>query len=154
MLSSGQKALRRLGTYLGRTIRGISRQITAEAALEAIFCRPLYESLDHSGAQAAASRDTGHHAPRAPAGEPVIGHIKNEHRMGRNYSHRRRCDQRHPGARRLQFLPPAHLAEAIFVALDRCASHPAETAYGLESGLFTVDSVALRELDERANSSS
>lgn len=38
----------------------------------------------------------------------AVGHIKKEHRMGRNYS--RRCRQRHPGRRRLQLRPPAQLA--------------------------------------------
>ncbi len=36
------KALRTLRTYLGRTIRDISRQIAGEDDLEAIFIRPLY----------------------------------------------------------------------------------------------------------------
>jgi IS5 family transposase len=36
------RALRRLRTYLGRTIRDISRQIAGEEDLEAIFKRPLY----------------------------------------------------------------------------------------------------------------
>lgn len=36
------KALRTLRTYLGRTIRDISRQIAGEDDLEAIFKRPLY----------------------------------------------------------------------------------------------------------------
>jgi IS5 family transposase len=36
------RALRRLRTYLGRTIRDISRQIAGEEDLEVIFKRPLY----------------------------------------------------------------------------------------------------------------
>jgi IS5 family transposase len=36
------RALRRLRTYLGRTIRDISRRIVGEEDLEAIFKRPLY----------------------------------------------------------------------------------------------------------------
>src|SRR5690554_3295974 len=38
------KALRKLKTYLGRTIRDISRQIAGEAELEAIFRWPLYQA--------------------------------------------------------------------------------------------------------------
>lgn len=38
------KALRRLKTYLGRTIRDIGRQITGDARLDAIFKWPLYQA--------------------------------------------------------------------------------------------------------------
>ena len=40
---------------------------------------------------------------RRSAVEPVIGHLKNEHRMERNYLHHRHGDakQRHPRRRRL-----------------------------------------------------
>ena len=54
---------------------------------------------------------------RRAAVEPVIGHLKDDHRMGRNYlahSSRRR-HQRRARRRRLQLPPPAQLAEA-FVA--------------------------------------
>jgi len=40
--SSAKRVLRTLRTYLGRTIRDISRQIAGEEDLEAIFRRPLY----------------------------------------------------------------------------------------------------------------
>jgi IS5 family transposase len=39
------KALRKLRTYLGRTIRDISRQISGEETLEAIFKWPLYQAM-------------------------------------------------------------------------------------------------------------
>jgi IS5 family transposase len=39
------KALRKLRTYLGRTIRDISRQIAGEETLEAIFKWPLYQAM-------------------------------------------------------------------------------------------------------------
>ncbi|MER9502740.1 transposase, partial [Mesorhizobium sp. M0587] len=38
------KALRRLKTYLGRTIRDIGRQIAGDAALDALFKWPLYQA--------------------------------------------------------------------------------------------------------------
>src|SRR5205823_4704506 len=38
------KALRRLKTYLGRTIRDISRQIAGDAGLDALFKWPLYQA--------------------------------------------------------------------------------------------------------------
>jgi IS5 family transposase len=38
------KSLRKLRTYLGRTIRDISRQIAGDAALDAIFKWPLYQA--------------------------------------------------------------------------------------------------------------
>ncbi|MET3524761.1 hypothetical protein ABID25_006632 [Mesorhizobium abyssinicae] len=66
-----------------------------------------------------APRATGHQAPDAArsAIEPVIGHVKNN--MGHNYlAHNPRwCDQRHPGRSRLQLLPPAQVAESVFVRL-------------------------------------
>jgi hypothetical protein len=47
--------------------------------------------------------------------EPVIGHVKAEHRMGRNYlKGRRRPQQRRAGPRRLQLLPPRTLAGDAF----------------------------------------
>ncbi|UCI18503.1 IS5 family transposase [Mesorhizobium sp. B2-1-8] len=155
------KALRKLKTYLGRTIRDISRRITGQTDLEASFKWPLYQAsavleqrqrqrgrkiyslhahevecigkgkahapyefgvkvsiattLERSkGGQfalhAKALPGRGHNAPeshklrvftagqkrrvtpaikrqmrRRSAVEPVIGHIKAEHRMGRNY---------------------------------------------------------------------
>ena len=62
-----------------------------------------------------AKNDAGHQArdeTKARAIEPVIGHIKNEHRMGRNYfAHQaRRRDQRHSRCRRLQLPSPPQLA--------------------------------------------
>ncbi|RWB39766.1 MAG: IS5 family transposase [Mesorhizobium sp.] len=38
------KALRRLRTYLGRTVRDISRQIASDAELDALFKWPLYQA--------------------------------------------------------------------------------------------------------------
>ncbi|ESY46609.1 hypothetical protein X744_29910 [Mesorhizobium sp. LNJC372A00] len=38
------KALRRLKTYLGRTIRDIGRQIAGDAGLDALFKWPLYQA--------------------------------------------------------------------------------------------------------------
>ena len=53
----------------------------------------------------------------ASAVEPVIGHIKDEHRMDRNYlaGTAGRRHQRRPRRRRLQLPPPPHLAEASSV---------------------------------------
>ena len=50
---------------------------------------------------------------RRSAVEPVIGHLKAEHRMGRNYLWlpRRRRQQRRPRRRRLQLPPPDPLAQ-------------------------------------------
>ena len=64
---------------------------------------------------------------RRSAIEPVIGHIKSEHRMGRNYLAHSQGDagQRHPGRRRLQLLAPAQVAENTFVADDPRATDPA-----------------------------
>ena len=49
--------------------------------------------------------------------EPVIGHAKAEHRMGRNYSRRnpRRRRQRRPRRRRLQLQTPARMAGSLVV---------------------------------------
>jgi hypothetical protein len=52
---------------------------------------------------------------RRAAVEPVIGHLKAEHRLGRNYLKGRDGDrQRHPRRRRLQLRPPPALAEEAF----------------------------------------
>lgn len=48
------KALRRLKTYLGRTIRDIARQIAGQEELEVIFRWPLYQAsavLEHRQSQ-------------------------------------------------------------------------------------------------------
>ena len=62
---------------------------------------------------------------RRPAVEPVIGHLKQEHRMDRNYLAGRAGRQRHSRRRRLQLQAPARLAGGVFVCVDRTAV-PAE----------------------------
>ena len=243
------KALRKLKTYLGRTIRDIGRQIAGEDDLQAIFLRPLHLAsrvLDQNRHQSgrkvyslhapevecigkgkahapyefgvkvsvattlhrskggqfalhakalpgnpydghtlatiipemeatigaeiervlADAGYKGHNAPeshkfriytagqkrrmtpaikremrRRAAVEPVIGHIKNEHRMGRNYlAHQQGdADQRHPRRRRLQLPPPAQLAEALLASARGCSVPSAQTACGLKGELFTAD---------------
>jgi hypothetical protein len=78
---------------------------------------------------------------RRSAVEPVIGHLKSEHRMGRNYLWHRAgdCDQCRPRRRRLQLPPPHQMAEPSAVrnprsAQPRTAAHP-----DLKSQFFTVD---------------
>ena len=59
------RALKRLRTYLGRVIRDITRKIEGDKVLKAAFA-PKRQMR------------------RRSAVEPVIGHLKAEHRMGRN----------------------------------------------------------------------
>jgi hypothetical protein len=77
---------------------------------------------------------------RRSAVEPVIGHIKSEHRMAATISPMRKAMGSTP------FWPPpattspsAQMAEGVLVALDHSASHPAKTDCRLRSRLFTVD---------------
>ncbi len=62
-----RKAPRNLKTYLGRTVRDIRRQIGDDETLRAVFPAIKREMRWRS------------------AIEPVIGHLKAEHRVGRNY---------------------------------------------------------------------
>ena len=63
---------------------------------------------------------------RRSAVEPVIGHLKAEHRMGRNYLwyRARRRQQRRPRRRRLQLPPPDPLAQAFVVPNPQPLSSP------------------------------
>ena len=63
---------------------------------------------------------------RRSAVEPVIGHAKSEHRMGRNYlaGTPRRRRQRRPRRRRLQLPPPARMAGSLVVCHPRPAKRP------------------------------
>jgi hypothetical protein len=56
---------------------------------------------------------------RRSAVEPVIGHTKGEHRMGRNYLAGQQSDanQRRPGRRRIQLQNAASLAGAIAIRI-------------------------------------
>ena len=81
---------------------------------------------------------------RRSAVEPVIGHLKAEHRMDRNYlAHRAgRCRQRRPRRSRIQLPPPHPLAEA-FVAPNPSAPVPDPSAQSsLKSDFFTDDALA------------
>src|SRR5471032_470996 len=61
---------------------------------------------------------------RRAAVEPVIGHLKEDRRMGRNYLAQRRCHQRCARRRRIQLPPPNQVAEAFAVPnLDRNCWH-------------------------------
>lgn len=76
-----------------------------------------------------------HQAPmrrRSPI-EPVIGHIKPEHRMGRNYlagEHGDAVNAMH-GCCRLQLLAPTQLVQAAFVPAHRRAQLPDKTGRSL-----------------------
>jgi hypothetical protein len=78
---------------------------------------------------------------RRAAIEPVIGHVKNEHRMGRNYTslHPRRPHQRYPRSSRLQLPPPAKLVERFIVPVDGSDFYPAKTSTQLKTEFFTDD---------------
>jgi hypothetical protein len=79
---------------------------------------------------------------RRAAVEPVIGHLKAEHRMGRNYlwSPPRRRQQRRPCRRRLQLPPPDPLAQDFILATLGRSPRRAVDQPSLKSGFFTDDS--------------
>src|SRR5439155_1063680 len=108
------RALRTLKTYLGRVIRDITRKIDGDHGLEGRFAHLLSLSRRVREQQRG---QRGHNAPadykfkiytskqkrrvtpalkremrRRSAVEPVIGHLKDEHRMGRNYLAHRNGD--------------------------------------------------------------
>ncbi len=85
---------RKLKTYLGRTIRDIERKIKGNEALEAVFKQPLWRStrvmtqklrVFTQGQKRGVTDTVKKMMKRYAAIEPVIDHIKNEHRMARNY---------------------------------------------------------------------
>src|SRR6202790_731275 len=96
------RALRTLKTYLGRVIRDIARKIDGDPRLEAKFAWLL------SLARRVRAHERGQRAV-----EPIIGHLKEEHRMDR-------CQQRRPRRRRLQLPPPHQVAE------DFAVPHPGD----------------------------
>ena len=53
------RALRKLKTYLGRTIRDIARQIAGEDELQAIFLRPLHLAAPGARAEPTSARPQG-----------------------------------------------------------------------------------------------
>ena len=78
---------------------------------------------------------------RRSAVEPVIGHLKAEHRMDRNYLWFRRgdADKRRPRRRRLQLPPPHPLAQAFVVPNARRSHGAASTRSSLKAQFFTDD---------------
>lgn len=104
-----QRALKRLRTYLGRVIRDIARKIEGDEALQAVFAPMLSRAsaVRHQHQQRGVRRSTAwpeykfrvytagqkrrmtpqikREMRRRSVVEPVIGHLKAEHRMGRNY---------------------------------------------------------------------
>jgi hypothetical protein len=77
---------------------------------------------------------------RRSAVEPVIGHLKSEHRMGRNYLwYRQQLNQRRPRRRRIQLPPPHPLAEALVVPFPGRGLQPAPRLQRLKSEIFTDD---------------
>jgi hypothetical protein len=81
---------------------------------------------------------------RRSAVEPVIGHLKSEHRMGRNYLWHRagRCGQCCPRRCRLQLPPPHPLAAALVKPNPRPADRPASAHPRLKPRFFTDDQIA------------
>lgn len=82
---------------------------------------------------------------RRSAVEPVIGHLKAEHRMDRNYLSfpTRRRQQRRPRRRWLQ-LPPSHpMAEASVVQNPGCPVRRPKDQSSLKSAFFTDDYLEL-----------
>ena len=88
---------------------------------------------------------------RRSAIEPVIGHLKNEHRMDRNYlaGRSRRRQQRHPRRRRLQLPPPDQVDHALIRPrpardLDRRQNQPAP-----KRQFFTDDEIRTSDFSPR-----
>ena len=78
---------------------------------------------------------------RRSAVEPVIGHLKAEHRMGRNYlwfRPWRRC-QRRPRRRRLQLPPPHPLAQAFGAPVPDRTLLPRSSESSVRAAFFTDD---------------
>jgi hypothetical protein len=76
---------------------------------------------------------------RRSAVEPVIGHLKDEHRMGRNYlAHRHGDLNRHPRRRRLQ-LPTPHQVAQILWCRFLMALFPKPKLSAAENVFFTGD---------------
>ena len=78
---------------------------------------------------------------RRSAVEPVIGHLKAEHRMGRNYFWYRRGDaaNAHPLSCRLQLPSPDPLAQALVVPNNPRPHRNASARSRLKAAFFTVD---------------
>ena len=78
---------------------------------------------------------------RRSAVEPVIGHLKSEHRMGRNYlAPRRRCRQCRPRRRRIQLPTLDPVAQSFVVPNPRPAHRQTSIRSRLKSAFFTADS--------------
>jgi hypothetical protein len=88
-------------------------------------------------------RDTPDQTPVAPQVrvEPVIGHLKAEHRMGRNYLWYRRGDAANGilAARRLQLPTPDPMAENLVASNLQRSPCGASTRPSLSATFFTDD---------------